>query len=185
MMNADTRECTFARTRDPCWEKEKEKKRNECDQRVREERERRVQLSGKEEEKKTRDSGEFVAYVDRAASRGSSHAPQSCLDTGQHRVALRWSRRQRRRRRWRCCSAGGWNARWTVVRRGRRSSARPRTQVRGAAKSHDSTPAPLSKPRERKKESTRRSEIVEQRARDSRSQSAKSIAASFASGCYS
>lgn len=35
------------------------------------------------------ENGEFVAYVEQAAGRGSSHAPRSCLDTGQHRVALR------------------------------------------------------------------------------------------------
>ncbi|KAH0956727.1 hypothetical protein HN011_008160 [Eciton burchellii] len=48
-------------------------------------------------------------------------------------------RRHRNRRRWWCSSAGGWNARWTVVRRGRRSLARPRTQ---------NTPRKCSKPQE-------------------------------------
>lgn len=73
---------------------EEKRRRNECDEKGAkgERRERESSSISKEEgkeEKKTRDSGEFVAYVERAAGRGSSHAPQSCLDTGQHRVALR------------------------------------------------------------------------------------------------
>lgn len=48
------------------------------------------EISRAREAKNGEENGEFVAYVEeRAAGRGSSHAPRSCLDTGQHRVALR------------------------------------------------------------------------------------------------